>query len=117
MVKYNFSIDQGALPNTESSKAIEVLKKINPDLADNAAQYGARIVFESKDGIINHEKEIDAYLNTLVAKKDKTNIATFQSPFDKKTNGIQISDDGNISYAEITFESGIKLQKAGVPSI
>ncbi len=110
-------LDQGALPNTESSKAIEVLKKINPDLADNAAQYGARIVFESKDGIINHEKEIDAYLNTLVAKKDKTNIATFQSPFDKKTNGIQISDDGNISYAEITFESGIKLQKAGVPSI
>lgn len=109
-------LDSATLPNTESSQAIKILQKENPDAAGSATQFAGKVVFESKDDISNHKAEIENYLNELVSNKSKTKIVEFTSPFDGKTNGSHISKSGTIAYAEINFKNGIKLQKAGEPA-
>lgn len=109
-------LDQGTLPGTESSKAIELLQKENPDAAGSATAYVGKIVFQSKDGVAAHKDDIDAYLQKLVVQKSKTKIVSFASPFDEKTGGSQISKDGTIAYANIDFKDKTKLQKAGEPA-
>ena len=109
-------LDQGTLPGTESTKAIELLQKENPDAAGSATVYVGRIVFQSEDGIASHKDDIDSYLEKLVDEKSKTKVVSFTSPFDAKTGGSQISKDGTIAYADIDFKDKTKLQNAGEPT-
>ncbi|MFN8016220.1 MAG: MMPL family transporter [Acidimicrobiia bacterium] len=109
-------LEQGTLKGTESTAALELLRKERPDIAQQASASTGRIVFQSKDNIVNHKQEINQFLNLLVEKKKTTKVVQFQDPFSELAKG-QISNDGKIAYTQITFDKKAKLDGLGKSSV
>lgn len=109
-------LEQGTLKGTESTQALELLRKELPKVADEASSTKGLIVFKSNDAIKNHQADIDKYLATLTTDGKKTKITTVVSPFSAPG---QISENGNgqIAFATVTFDRKASIQNLGDPTV
>ena len=108
-------LSQGSLENTESAKAIKVLKTERPELAAQATENTGKIVFKSKGSIYKDQKEIDLYLAKILEDQKVTKVVAVASPFEAPDS--QISKDGTIAYATVTFEPDAEMQGLGAPTV
>lgn len=109
-------LEQGTLKGTDSTRAIELLKKELPEQAAAASASTGRVVFQSKDDITNHKADIDLYLAKLVADKKDTRITDTESPFDVAHPG-QISKSGKIAFATVVFDKDAKIDGLGAEAV
>ncbi|HMS24721.1 MAG TPA: MMPL family transporter [Acidimicrobiia bacterium] len=109
-------LEQGTLENTDSTRALQLLEKKLPEQAARASEKTGRIIFQSDDGIASHQEEIDAYLDEVIKKNKKTKIQAIESPFDPQHVG-QISKDGTVAFATVTFESDAEIEGLGKPTV
>jgi RND superfamily putative drug exporter len=94
----NFS-NSFSLPNTPSTNALAILKRVSPQNSGDIE----RIVFETSDGLSVTspavEQRVKAMLATVATLQHVTHIQSPYSPI----GGGQISKDGTIAYANVTF--------------
>lgn len=108
-------LDQTALPNTESSKALEILEEKLPDQAAQARGNSGTIVFQSDEGLKTKQVEIEKYLDGLVQDKNETEVQVVISPFEP--NSSQISEDGTIGFATVVFADDAEIEGLGKPTV
>ena len=101
------------LPQSESTKAMNLLQEEIPNAQLEGTFWQGNIVFHSEDGIAAHRDEIEKFLNKL-EKEDKsvTNIVSLRSPLELE-NASLISSDGTTAYAVVDFRTDRPYQDAG----
>ena len=109
-------LEQGTLKGTESTKALELLREKLPEQSARASANTGRIVFQSSDGIANHEEAIEQYLTKILDDKNATKIQAIDSPFDEQNAG-QISSDGIVAFATVTFSDDAEIEGLGKPTV
>lgn len=94
-----------SIPQSESSKAMELLQQKMPDAELEGTFYQGNIVFHSRDGISQHRDAITKYLDRI--RDDKSmNVLDVYSPVDRN-HASQISRDGTTAYAVVFFRDDI----------
>ncbi|MEU1184330.1 MMPL family transporter [Streptomyces sp. NPDC005820] len=93
------STDDFTLPGTQSQKAIDLLEKEFPQASADGAT--ARVVFEAPKGQTLTSGSNRSTIESLVADlKAAPQVANASDPF----TGGQVSKDGTIAFAQVTYE-------------
>lgn len=94
------TINDFAVPNSDSQEALDILAADFPQLAGS----GAKIVFQASDGqtVADHE---DAIQQTVANLGTVEGVVSVSNPFATSTELLasQTSDDGTIAYASVLF--------------
>jgi putative drug exporter of the RND superfamily len=93
----------GSSGDTESSKAVNVFSREFPQGKAQARGELGEIVFKVDGGIESKRAEITAFLNDFAKAKIVANVS---NPFTSAQPG-QISPDGTVGLAQVTFKPGI----------
>jgi RND superfamily putative drug exporter len=98
------------LPDTESARAINLLRSVAPAQAGDTDQ----IVFATRDGAKVTDPALRAKLEPMLATVAKLpHVTSVASPFGP-AGAAQISQDGTVGFATVTF--GIQAQDVSVPA-
>lgn len=100
------------LPNSESTKAMEVINDEIPNVQLEGTIDQGYIVFNSEDGIVQHRDSIERYLENIQKDPSKSNVESVRSPVDLD-NASQISRDGKTAYAIVQFSDQVKFDGKG----
>ena len=100
-----FDDGQGGGGGTESSKALDVFSREFPQGKAQASGESGEIVFKVDAGLATKQAEITAWLDKFAKNSI---IATVSNPFQAKQPG-QMSPDGTIGLAQVTFKPGVAL--------
>ncbi|MQY16391.1 Membrane protein YdfJ [Streptomyces sp. RB5] len=102
------------LPGTESSHAVDLLKKEFPDSAGDTDT----VVWQVPEGRDVRDAEVRTAMTAALTKVDGLpQIGEVRSPY-ARTGAAQISEDGRIAYAEVVFtEQAYSVQKDEVEQV
>ncbi len=102
-----FNDTQASGDGTESSKAVEVFSREFPQGKAQSNGEAGEIVFKVDAGIESKKAEITAWLDGFAKNQI---VATVTSPFTATQPG-QVSPDGTVGLAQVTFRPGVDLAK------
>ncbi len=89
------------LPNTESTKAIELLQAAAPKQAGDTAN----IVIGTTGGTKVTDPDVQASVEAMLKKLSALpHVSTIVSPYDPAGAG-QVSQDGTVAFAVVTFDT------------
>ncbi len=103
---------QGGGGSSESSKATEILAREFPAARAESRGESGEVVFQVTNGVSSKKQEITTWLDSLAKNPI---VATVTSPFDPQRG--QISPDGTVGVAAVTFKPGVDLQTQPVAKI
>jgi putative drug exporter of the RND superfamily len=90
-----------SLPNTESTKALNLLQSAAPKVAGDREQ----IVFHTTNGARVTDPSVEAAVNKMLAKvKEVPHVSNIASPYEPG-GSVQISRDGRTGFATVTFDT------------
>ncbi len=101
--KTNDSQDGGS--GTESSKAVDLLRREFPQAEAQSKGEGGEIVFQVKAGIATKQAEISAFIDSFAKNKI---VKSVSNPFAATQPG-QVSPDGTVGLAQVTFADGVNF--------
>ena len=105
-------IEVVSLPNSESAKALELLKKGLPNAQLEGTETQGMIVFNAEDGIVLHRESIEKYLNKIEENPSQSNVVGVRSPLDLDYSS-QISSDGKTAFAVVFFSDKVEFDGLG----
>jgi RND superfamily putative drug exporter len=89
-----------SLPNTESTRALDLLQAAAPSVAGDREQ----IVFHTTNGTKVTDPEVEAAVTTMLDKvKAVPHVTSIVSPYDA-AGSTQVSKDGRTAFATVTFD-------------
>lgn len=89
------------LPNTPSTQALNLLKSSFPQLAGDTEQ----VVFQTSGGRRVTDPAVEARISAVLSKVSRLPHATrVVSPFSGVAGATQISPDGRVAFASLTFD-------------
>jgi putative drug exporter of the RND superfamily len=100
-----FNDRQGGGGNTESNKALKVFNRELPQAAAESNGQSGEVVFQVPGGVRTKQAEITAWLDDFAKQSI---VATTTDPFAAEPAG-QISPDGTVGLAQVTFKDGVNL--------
>jgi putative drug exporter of the RND superfamily len=89
-----------SLPNTDSQRAVDLLKSSMPAQAGDADQ----IVFRSRTGTLDQASARAAIVPTLQRIAKLAHVTSVVSPYSRGAGAKAISKDGTIGFATVTFD-------------
>jgi RND superfamily putative drug exporter len=90
-----------SLPNTESTKALNLLQSAAPKVAGDREQ----IVFHTTNGAAVTDPSVEAVVTTMLDKvRGVPHVSNIVSPYDAG-GSAQISADGRTGFATVTFDT------------
>ena len=101
--KTNDSQDGGS--GTESSRAVDLLRREFPQAEAQSNGEGGEIVFQVTAGIETKRAEIATFLDSFAKNKI---VKSVTNPFTAAQPG-QVSPDGTVGLAQVTFADGVNL--------
>ena len=101
--KFNDRQTGGA--GTESSKALDVFSRELPQATAESRGEAGEIVFKVDDGVASKQAEITAWLDNFATQSI---VASVSNPFVAPQPG-QVSSDGTVGIAQVTFKEGIDI--------
>ena len=101
--KTNDSQDGGS--STESSKAVALLRREFPEAEAQSNGESGEIVFQVAGGIESKKAEITAFIDSFAKNKI---VKSVSNPLTTAQPG-QVSPDGTVGLAQVTFNDGVNL--------
>ena len=88
------------LPNTQSTQALAVLQSVSPKISGDIE----RIVFQTSGGVTVHDPAVMTSVTTMLGRIEALpHVTEVVSPYSPE-GSTQISKDGTIAYATVTFD-------------
>ena len=88
------------LPNTQSTQALAVLQSVSPKISGDIE----RIVFQTSGGVTVHDPAVMTSVTTMLGRIEALpHVTEVVSPYSPE-GSAQISKDGTIAYATVTFD-------------